>query len=54
MASTQARTLLGRPYRHMRRWWRHTPSSDAALTLIALGLVLIVVAVVLAVFVFRA
>ena len=49
MTSTRSRT--GRPYRRLRRWARHTPNGQMALNMIGVGLALILVAVLLAVFV---
>jgi high-affinity K+ transport system ATPase subunit B len=40
------RSLVGRPYRRLRRWARHTPNGDIALTMMAIGIALIFVAVV--------
>ncbi len=39
---------LGRPYRRLRRWARHTPNGTIALNLIAAGIALILLAVVIA------
>ena len=44
--------MLGRPYRRLRRYARHTPNGTIAVNMIVAGLVLLVVAVVLAVVVF--
>ncbi len=43
------RSFVGRPYRRLRRWMRHTPNGDIAVTMIALGFVLLLVAVLIAV-----
>jgi DNA-binding CsgD family transcriptional regulator len=43
------RSRIGRPYRRLRRWARHTPTGTIALNMIATGLTLILVAVVIAV-----
>lgn len=51
MPDTQRRSALGRPYRRLRRWARHTPNGEIAVTMIALGIVLVFLAVLLAVFV---
>jgi hypothetical protein len=40
------RSRVGRPYRRLRRWARHTPNGDIALTMMALGVALIFIAVV--------
>jgi hypothetical protein len=45
----ERRSRTGRPYRRVRRWARHTPNGEIALTLICLGVVLIGVAAVIAV-----
>jgi len=41
------RSLLGRPYRRLRRWARHTPNGTIAVNMIIAGLVLVLAAVVL-------
>ena len=41
---------MGRPVRRLRRWARHTPNGDIALTLIALGVTLVFVAILVGVF----
>jgi DNA-binding CsgD family transcriptional regulator len=50
--SSRRRSRIGRPYRRVRRWARHTPNGRIALNMIAAGITLILVAVVLAVIVF--
>jgi hypothetical protein len=40
---------IGRPYRRLRRWARHTPNAVMALNLISLGIALIFVAAIIAV-----
>jgi hypothetical protein len=40
------------PYRRLRRWARHTPNGTMALNMMSVGLALIFLAVVLALFVF--
>ena len=47
MTETPGRNF-GRPYRRVRRWAKHTPNGEIALTLITVGAVLLVAAVVLA------
>jgi hypothetical protein len=47
-ASTK-KSRLGRPYRRLRRWLRHTPNASVAVTMITLGVALIFLAVILAV-----
>lgn len=42
------RSRIGRPYRHLRRWARHTSNGDIAITLMSLGAVLIAVALLIA------
>lgn len=39
---------LGRPYRRLRRWVRHTPNGTIALNMISTGVVLIAIAIVIA------
>jgi hypothetical protein len=46
--ATRRRSRLGRPYRRLRRWARHTPNGTIALNLIVLGAALLIVAGVLA------
>jgi hypothetical protein len=36
--------LITRPFRRLRRWWRHTPSNQAATAIMGAGIVLIVIA----------
>lgn len=43
---------IGRPVRHMRRWARHTPNGTVALNMISVGVALIFVAAVIALFAF--
>lgn len=45
------RSRIGRPYRRIRRWLRHTPNSSVAVTMITLGVALIFLAAILAVLV---
>lgn len=45
------RSKVGRPYRHLRRWARHTPNGTIALNMIATGVALIFVAIIVAIFV---
>jgi hypothetical protein len=49
MPEPHDRSRLGRPYRRLRRWARHTPNGDIAVTLMSLGVVLIFAALILAV-----
>jgi len=46
---SRRRSAVGRPYRRLRRWARHTPNGDIALTLMGIGVALVFVAVVLGV-----
>lgn len=46
--NSRARSRVGRPYRRLRRWARHTPNGTMALNLLCMGTVLIVVATILA------
>ena len=39
---------FGRPYRRLRRWARHTPNGTMALNMISAGVVLIIIAIVIA------
>jgi hypothetical protein len=41
-------TRIGRPYRRLRRWARHTPNGTIALNLVVLGAALLFIAGVLA------
>ncbi|MBE7189781.1 hypothetical protein [Jatrophihabitans endophyticus] len=43
------RSRIGRPYRRLRRWGRHTPNGDIALVMLGVGAALVVVALVIAV-----
>jgi hypothetical protein len=43
------RSRIGRPYRRLRRWARHTPNGDIALNLISLGVALLLLAAIIAV-----
>ncbi|MGH8861380.1 MAG: hypothetical protein ACRDVG_09140 [Jatrophihabitantaceae bacterium] len=43
------RSRIGRPYRRLRRWARHTPNGTIALNMVSAGVVLIIVAVLIAV-----
>lgn len=42
------RSRLGRPYRRLRRWVRHTPSGEIALVMVGAGIALVFVALVIA------
>lgn len=46
--SSPRRSRIGRPYRHVRRWARHTPNATIALNMVAAGLALILAAVIIA------
>jgi len=46
------RSRIGRPYRRLRRWARHTPNSQIAASMIITGAALLAIAVVLAYVVF--
>jgi hypothetical protein len=48
-SSTGRRTRIGRPYRRLRRWARHTPNGTIALNLICIGVVLVLAAIIIAV-----
>lgn len=48
MLEQHKRSRLGRPYRRLRRWARHTPSGEIALVLAAMGIALLFVALVVA------
>ena len=50
MSSPRHGSALGRPYRRLRRWARHTPNGDIALAMMAVGLVLVLAAVLIALF----
>jgi hypothetical protein len=45
--SPRRRSLAGRPYRRLRRWARHTPNGEIALTMVALGIAMVFAAVIL-------
>lgn len=47
--SNPRRSRAGRPYRRLRRWARHTPNGTIALNMIVAGVVLIIIAIVIAV-----
>lgn len=46
--TTPQRPRIGRPYRRMRRWARHTPNGTMALNMISVGVVLILAAIIIA------
>lgn len=48
MLEQHKRRRVSRPYRRVRRWARHTPSGEIALTLVATGVALVFVALVIA------
>lgn len=48
----ERRSRLGRPYRRLRRWARHTPNGTIALNMLSAGAALIFLALVLALIVF--
>ena len=48
-ADARSRSRLGRPYRRVRRWARHTPNGDIALAMLGVGAALVVVALIVAV-----
>jgi hypothetical protein len=50
MSGPQRRSRVGRPYRRVRRWARHTTNGDIAMTMMALGIALVFIAVLVAVF----
>ncbi|MGI8591502.1 MAG: hypothetical protein ACR2M5_11020 [Nakamurella sp.] len=41
---------IGRPLRRLRRWARHTPNGTMALNMISVGIALIFIAAIIAVF----
>ena len=45
---TETRGILDHGHRRLRRWAKHTPNGEIALTLITVGAVLLAAAVVLA------
>lgn len=49
MTSDRRHSRVGRPYRRLRRWARHTPNGEMAMTLAALGVALLLVAAIIAV-----
>lgn len=49
MSTPRRGSLIGRPYRRLRRWARHTPNGDIALAMMAIGMVLVLTAAVIAV-----
>jgi hypothetical protein len=46
MTDVPRRSRVGRPYRRLRRWARHTPNGEIALILLALGASLIFIALI--------
>lgn len=50
--SNPQRSRVGRPYRRLRRWARHTPNGTIALNMVAAGLALILAAVIIALLAF--
>lgn len=48
MVLEHRRSRLGRPYRRLRRWVRHTPTGEIALAMVAAGVALVFVALVIA------
>jgi hypothetical protein len=48
MLEQHRRSRIGRPYRRLKRWARHTPSGEIALVLVATGVALVFVALVIA------
>ena len=46
---SERRSRRGRPYRRLRRWARHTPNGEMAITLICLGVAFLALAAILAV-----
>jgi hypothetical protein len=47
------RSRIGRPYRRLRRWARHTPNGEIALTMVAVGIAMVFAAVVLGIVAMR-
>ena len=46
------RSRIGRPYRRLRRWARHTPNGTMALNMMSAGVALIFIAIIIAVLFF--
>lgn len=46
------RSRIGRPLRRLRRWARHTPNGTMALNMVSIGVGLIFIAAMLALFAF--
>jgi hypothetical protein len=49
MSASGDRSRIGRPYRRLRRWARHTPNGEMAVTLMSLGVALLFAAAIIAV-----
>jgi hypothetical protein len=49
VGTPERRSWIGRPYRRLRRWARHTPNGTIALNMMAVGVALIFLAIVIAV-----
>lgn len=45
----QRGSWVGRPFRRLRRWARHTPNGTIALNMICVGIALILVAIIIAI-----
>ena len=50
MTGPWRRTHIGRPYRRLRRWVRHTPNGEIATMMMGFGVALVFIAVLVAVF----
>jgi hypothetical protein len=48
VVTSRGRRRIGHPYRRLRRWARHTPNGTIALNMISVGVVLIIVALIIA------
>jgi high-affinity K+ transport system ATPase subunit B len=48
VSEPSGKSLLGRPYRRLRRWARHTPNGEVALAMMAVGITLVLIAAVVA------
>jgi hypothetical protein len=44
MTAPRRGSRLTRPWRHLRRWWLRTPTEQAAISMIAVGVILLVIA----------
>ena len=44
----ERRSRVGRPWRHARRWARHTPNTEIAVIMVSVGIALIFIAAIVA------